>query len=53
VPKLIGLLGGGSLPDFCEETHDLLLTLDTKGAGGTLTQRRYGNRSPPSAGDCL
>jgi phosphohistidine phosphatase SixA len=53
VPKVIALLGGGSLPDLCEKTHDRLFALERKGARATVTSSRYGERSPPSAADCL
>jgi phosphohistidine phosphatase SixA len=52
VPGVIGLLGGGTLPDLCEKTHDLLFTIELK-VGATVTQSRFGDPSPPSGPNCL
>jgi broad specificity phosphatase PhoE len=53
VPAVIGLLGGGKLPDICETTHDLLFILELTPRGTSVAQRRYGAPSPAAAADCL
>lgn len=53
VPAIIGRLGGPKLKDLCETTYDLLFTLERAGAEPKLSQRRYGEASPPPAAGCL
>jgi broad specificity phosphatase PhoE len=53
VPAIIGRLGGPKLQDLCETTFDLLFTVELQDGGPKLTQRRYGEASPPATPGCL